>query len=111
MPACRGYLKLYGQSYVNKYVAKPGFSEHQTGLALDVKSKNGSPFKTTKEYTWMIKNSYKYGFILRFPEGKEAFTGYNPESWHFRFVGEDIAKYIHENDITYDEYFALFIDK
>ena len=105
------YLKLYGQNYINKYVARPGFSEHQTGLSLDVKSKKGSPFKTTKEYTWMVNNSYKYGFILRFPEGKEAFTGFNPESWHFRYVGEEIAKYIHENGITYDEYFALFIDK
>ena len=105
------YLKFYGENYKNKYVAKPGYSEHQTGLAIDVKSKNGSPFKTTKEYTWMVNNSYKYGFILRYPEGREEEFGYSSESWHFRYVGEEIAKYIYENDLIYDEYYALFLDK
>ncbi len=102
------YLKNNGQDYVNKYVATPGFSEHQTGLALDVKSTVSSPFKTTKEYKWMIENSYKYGFILRFPEGKENYTGYNPEAWHFRYVGKDIAEYIFNNNITYEEYYAIY---
>ena len=102
------YLKSNGQDYVNKYVATPGYSEHQTGLALDIKSTKSSPFKTTKEYKWMLDNSYKYGFILRYEEDKEAITGYNPEAWHFRFVGEDIANYIHENSITYEEYYAIF---
>lgn len=103
------YLKVNGQDYVNKYVAKPGFSEHQTGLALDVKSVYASPFKTTKEYTWMINNSYKYGFILRYPDNTKDITGYNSESWHFRYVGVEIATYIHENNLTYDEYFAIFM--
>lgn len=103
------YLKSNGQDYVNQYVATPGYSEHQTGLALDVKSTVSSPFKTTKEYTWMINNSYKYGFILRYPEEKDYITGYNAEAWHFRYVGEDIAKYIYENDITYEEYCAMFM--
>ena len=103
------YLKSNGQDYVNKYVATPGYSEHQTGLALDVKSKVGSPFKTTKEYKWMIKNSYKYGFILRYPEETESITGYNPEAWHFRYVGEEAAKYVYENNITYEEYCAMFL--
>ena len=105
------YLKFYGEDYTNKYVAKPGYSEHQTGLAIDVKSKNGSPFKTTKEYKWMVDNSYKYGFILRYPEGREEELGYSAESWHFRYVGEEIAKYIYENNLIYDEYYALFLDK
>ena len=103
------YLRVNGQDYVNKYVAKPGFSEHQTGLALDVKSVNASPFKTTKEYTWMINNAYKYGFILRYPENSKNITGYNSEAWHFRYVGVEIATYIQENKITYDEYCALFM--
>ncbi len=103
------YLKSNGQEYVDKYVATPGFSEHQTGLALDVKSTLSSPFKTTKEYKWMIDNSYKYGFVLRYPEGLENITGYNAESWHFRYVGKEIAKYIHENNITYEEYCAIFL--
>ena len=102
------YLKSNGQDYVNKFVATPGYSEHQTGLALDVKSTKSSPFKTTKEYKWMLENSYKYGFILRLEEGKENITGYSPEAWHFRYVGEDIAKYVHENALTYEEYYAIF---
>ena len=103
------YLKSNGKEYVNQYVATPGYSEHQTGLALDVKSTVSSPFKTTKEYTWMINNSYKYGFILRYPEDMENITGYSPEAWHFRYVGEEIAKYIYDNKITYEEYCAMFL--
>lgn len=104
------YFKLYGQSYVDKYVASPGFSEHQTGLALDIKSLNSSIFIDSKEYTWMINNAYKFGFILRYPENKKDITGYSSESWHFRYVGEEIANYIHENNITYDEYYVMFIE-
>lgn len=103
------YLKSNGKDYVDKYVATPGYSEHQTGLALDVKSMVSSPFKTTKEYKWMLNNAYKYGFILRYPEDKEDITGYSTEAWHFRYVGEEAAKYIYENDITYEEYCAMFM--
>lgn len=103
------YYKLYGSDYVKKYVASPGYSEHQTGLAVDVASKNYSPFKSSPEYKWMLKNAYKYGFILRYPEKKEEITGYNSESWHFRYVGVDVAKYIQENNITFDEYYAIFL--
>ena len=103
------YLKSKGQSYVDQYVATPGYSEHQTGLALDVKSTVASPFKTTEEYTWMMDNAYKYGFILRYPEEEQRLTGYSPEAWHFRYVGEKIANYIHENNITYEEYCAMFM--
>lgn len=104
------YLNLYGQDYVDNYVAKAGFSEHQTALALDVKSSVASPFRTTKEYEWMIENSYKYGFILRYPKGREKVTGCNNEEWHFRYVGKEIAEYIKENDITFDEYYVMFLD-
>ena len=103
------YYKLYGKKYVNDYVATPGYSEHQTGLAVDVASKNYSPFKSSPEYKWMLKNSYKYGFILRYPEEKENLTGYNSESWHFRYVGLDVSKYIFEKNITFDEYYAMFL--
>ncbi len=105
------YLKLYGKSYVEKYVATPGYSEHQTGLCLDVKSLSSNIFRNSKEYEWMLNNAYKYGFILRYPKGKNDITGYSNEEWHFRYVGVDIAKYIYDNDITYDEYYAMFIDK
>lgn len=102
------YLKNNGQDYVNKYVAIPGYSEHQTGLALDVKSTLASPFKSTKEYKWMLDNSYKYGFILRYTTDNETMTGYSAEAWHFRYVGVEEAKYIHDNGISYEEYYAIF---
>ncbi len=104
------YLDLYGQSYVDSYVAKPGFSEHQTAMSLDIASKTVDTFVESDEYTWMMENAYKYGFILRYPKSKEDITGYNCEPWHYRYVGEEIAEYIHNNNITYDEYYIMFLD-
>lgn len=108
---CDTYRKLYGDSYIEKYVAKPGFSEHQTGFAFDVGSKNKQVFSLSKEYKWMQDNAYKYGFIQRFPKGYEDITGFKAEQWHYRYVGKKIAKYIHDNKITYDEYYIKFLDK
>ena len=105
------YLKWYGQSYVDKYVAKPGFSEHQTGLAYDVGSKSVNVFANSREYQWMKDNAYKYGFIERFTKKWEHITGFRMEAWHYRYVGKDIAKYIHEHNISYEEYYMLFLDK
>ncbi len=105
------YLNLYGQNYVDNYVALPGYSEHQTGLALDVAARDYNTFRNSPEYDWMLENAYKYGFILRYPADKQDITGYKNEAWHFRYVGEDIAKYIQENNITYDEYYIMFLDK
>lgn len=104
------YLKLYGQNYVDNYVAKPGFSEHQTAMSLDIASKSVSTFVNSDEYVWMMDNAYKYGFILRYPKSKEDITGYKCEAWHYRYVGKKIAKYIKENNITYDEYYIMFLD-
>lgn len=104
------YYDLYGEAYVKKYTAKPGFSEHQTGLSLDVASLNSSIFEQSKEFLWMKENSYKYGFILRFPKNKGDITGFKYEAWHYRYVGKDIATYIYENNLTFDEYYARFID-
>ena len=105
------YLELYGQSYNDRYVTKPGFSEHHTGLAIDVKSTKSNIFKNSKEYTWMVENSYKYGFIHRYKESKESITGISSEAWHFRYVGVDIATYMYENKLSFEEYYALFLDK
>ncbi len=105
------YLKWYGQSYVDKYVAKAGYSEHQTGLAFDIGSRKANVFSNSKEYQWMLDNAYKYGFILRFPKKYEDMTGFRSEPWHYRYVGEDIAEYIHENDTSYEEYWAMFLNK
>jgi len=105
------YLNLYGQTYVNNYVATPGYSEHQTGLALDVAARDYSIFESSPEFVWMRENAYKYGFILRYPKEKQDITGYKYEAWHFRYVGKDVANYIQENNITYEEYYVMFQDK
>ena len=105
------YLNLYGQKYVNNYVAKPGFSEHQTGLAFDIGSKKVNVFANSEEYKWMLDNSYKYGFTNRFPKKYENITEFRSEPWHFRYVGKEIAKYIYDNNITLEEYYVTFLDK
>ena len=105
------YKKWYGQSYVDKYVAKPGHSEHQTGLAFDIASTSVNIFANSKEYQWMQDNAYKYGFIERFTKRYEDITGFRMEPWHYRYVGKDIAKYIHDNNISFEEYWAVYLDK
>lgn len=100
------------KEHVLDYAAKPGYSEHQTGLALDI-FKPGTTTKTfenTKEFKWLQEHAFEYGFILRYPKGKENITGYDYESWHYRYVGEEIATYIHQNNITFDEYYAFFLE-
>lgn len=108
------YMKKRGERYADSIAARPGSSEHQTGLCLDIFSKNNSnknTFGDTLEAQWLKDNAYKYGFILRYPEDKVNVTGYNFESWHYRYVGKEAAKYIYENDITFDEYYAFFLEK
>lgn len=107
------YLKDRTVAIVDLSAARPGYSEHQTGLALDVQaqSSNYTSFKDTKEYKWMLKNAHKYGFILRYPENKTYITGYKFESWHYRYVGIDVATYIYEHNITFEEYYMMFIAK
>ena len=107
------YKNTSGETYANSIATKPGFSEHQTGLALDIFSKsntNKNTFKDTPEAKWLKENAYKYGFILRYPEEFEEVTGITFEPWHYRYVGKDIAKYIYENNITFDEYYAYFLE-
>lgn len=108
------YKKNRGQKYADSIAARPGASEHQTGLTLDIFSKlnnNKNTFKDTDTAKWLEDNSYRFGFILRYPEDKVNVTGYSYEAWHFRYVGKEIAKYIHENNITFEEYYAFFIEK
>lgn len=93
-----------GTVYANKYVAKPGQSEHQSGLAIDVTNKARCFDKTSVEAQWLAKNAYRFGFILRYPEGKENITGYNYEPWHIRYVGKSVAKNIYKGNITLEEY-------
>lgn len=105
-------LKENGLDYVNKYVAKPGYSEHQTGLAVDLAIfKNGDylindDFIKEKNICNFIKeNCYKFGFILRYPFDKGKITGYNYEPWHLRYVGNNLALYLKENNLTLEEYY------
>jgi LAS superfamily LD-carboxypeptidase LdcB len=104
------YLKTYGQSYTDTIAARPGFSEHQSGLAIDLNN-GGSSFTlfiTTQTYQWVSKHCMNYGFILRYPQGKEDITGYRFEPWHYRYVGIETAKKITELNMTLDEYILLF---
>ena len=102
------YVKTDGKEAADTYSGRPGNSEHQTGLAVDVYNvkETYTNFEITKEYTWMQDNAYKYGFILRFPKDKENETGYEFESWHYRYVGLEAAKYIKEHNISFEEYYA-----
>ena len=91
---------------VDSYSARPGTSDHQTGLAVDFYPIS-TKFEKTKAYRYLLENAHKFGFILRFPEGKTDITGYMFESWHWRFVGREAATYIHENGITLEEYLGI----
>lgn len=107
------YLAIDGQELTDTYSARAGHSEHQTGLAIDVynKSKPYTEFEKTQEFYWMKENSYKYGYILRYPKDKEFITGYQYEPWHYRYVGVEIATYLYKNNLTYDEYYIRNLEK
>ncbi len=105
------YVKEKGENYALKCSAKAGHSEHQTGLSVDVMGSNNDydQFEKSKEFDWMKNNSYKYGFILRYPKGKEYITGFKYEPWHYRYVGKDIASIIYTEGITLEEYYKRYI--
>ncbi|HOB26499.1 MAG TPA: M15 family metallopeptidase [Bacilli bacterium] len=107
------YKNSKGEAYADAIASHAQYSEHQTGLAIDMYSKectSSSTFKDSKTYAWLIANSYKYGFILRYPDKKESITGYKYESWHFRYLGVDLATKVYNEGITYDEYYAYYLD-
>ena len=99
-------IKSDGKKLADAYVAKPGFSEHQTGLCIDITNKSGNFIKGTKEADWLAENCYRFGFIIRYPYGKQNITGIEYEPWHIRYVGKEAAKYIYDNRITLEEYLA-----
>lgn len=100
-----------GQKKADTYSARAGHSEHQTGYAFDIRDYDYEfeDYSKSASFTWVSKNAHKYGFILRFPKGKEHITGYQYESWHYRYCGIECATYIYENNITYEEYYEYFI--
>lgn len=92
------YLKEDSQEVVDTYSARPGHSEHQTGLAIDIRSSSHWYSLTDNDYDWMLNNSYKYGFIVRYPKNNSQITGYKEEPWHIRYLGRDIATKVHDKN-------------
>lgn len=108
----RSYVNSQGQAEADTFSARPGHSEHQTGLAADLEPVNKKCeldvcFKDTPEGVWLAANAYKYGFITRYPEGKDNITGYEFEPWHVRYVGGDLAKQLHDYGQTMEQFFGL----
>ena len=105
------YVASDGVKNADTYSARPGYSEHHTGLAMDLISEFGlelDTFESSDGFKWMQENAHKYGFILRYPKDKEDITGYAYESWHYRYVGKEIATKIKKEGITFDEYYAYY---
>ena len=107
------YVKRDGQAAADRYSARPGYSEHQTGLAFDIGERGKEDVWLTEEFgetpagQWLFAHAQEYGFILRFPQNKEAITGYMYESWHYRYVGNDIANEIAKQSMTLEEYLGV----
>jgi LAS superfamily LD-carboxypeptidase LdcB len=100
------YADRDGYEKADTYSARAGYSEHQTGLAFDLNTIDDS-FANTPEGKWVAENCWKYGFILRYPKGKEAQTGYQYEPWHLRYVGEDMAKKVYDSGLCLEEYLGI----
>ncbi len=102
------YVNKDGKEAADTYSARAGYSEHQSGLCFDLNS-DSDAFTNTKEGKWVNDNAYKYGFVIRFPKNKEEYTGYEYESWHLRYVGEELAKKLYNNGdwISLEEYFGI----
>lgn len=109
------YVERDGKENADRYSARPGYSEHQTGLAFDIGEKGREDLWLTEAFgqseagKWLAENAHRYGFILRYPKGKEHITGYMYESWHFRYLGVELATKVKDSGVTLEEY--LGIDK
>ena len=107
----QGYSEYDAQAVGGTVVKRPGYSEHNCGLAIDLGGSGNfsleTSFEETEAFAWLIENCADYGFILRFPDGKEDITGVIYEPWHYRYVGTEAAKYIMENDLCLEEYLEL----
>ncbi len=103
------YAKKHGEEAANRFSARPGQSEHQTGLTMDVSIESldyelVEELGETPEGKWLADNAHKFGFIIRYPKGTEHITGYQYEPWHIRYLGKDLATKVFESKLTYDEY-------
>ena len=108
-----GKVMYNGVKNTDKANARPGHTEHQLGLAVDICSAQENDFKPGGKYyavgQWLASNAYKYGFIIRYPDGKENVTGYIGEPWHIRYLGKELATSVYNSGLTYDEYYARYI--
>ena len=100
------YVTRDGKAAADRYSARPGHSEHQTGLAFDLNSLD-QDFAETKEGKWLAENCWRYGFIIRYPKDKENVTGYMYEPWHVRFLGKDLAKKVYDSGLCLEEYLGI----
>lgn len=105
----QNYADQHGEEAANRYSARPGQSEHQTGLVMDVTSESVNyqlteSFGETVEGQWVSEHAHEFGFIIRYPEGAEEITGYIYEPWHLRYLGVDMATKVYESGLTYEEY-------
>jgi zinc D-Ala-D-Ala carboxypeptidase len=107
------YIAEQGQEIADSVSARPGYSEHQTGWAVDIRSVPDTCgleicFSATPEGKWLAANAYKHGFLLRYPSGKEEITGYNYEPWHFRYIGKSLSQELYDRKIlTLEEFFDV----
>jgi hypothetical protein len=102
----QNYVRAYGQAAADRFSARPGYSEHQTGLAFDLIHNNGSLLEKSREANWLAANAHQYGFIIRYKAGKEAVTGYQYEPWHVRYIGSQ-ASAIYRSNKTLEEYLGV----
>lgn len=100
------YVARDGKADADTYSARPGYSEHQTGLAMDLNNASRY-FNGSKEAKWIAANCWKYGFIIRYPEGKQDITGYMYESWHVRYLGKELAKEVYDSGLTLEEFLCI----
>ena len=100
------YVARDGQAAADTYSARPGHSEHQTGLAIDVNSVSYS-FANTPEGQWLAANAHRFGFIIRYPENKQSITGYMYEPWHIRYIGKALAPLVYDSGLCLEEYFGI----
>ena len=102
----QSYVNRDGKAAADTYSARAGHSEHQTGLAMDLNYAS-SWFDNTREARWIANNCWKYGFIIRYPQGKQNITGYKYESWHVRYLGKDLAKKVYDSGLCLEEYLGI----
>ena len=102
----QNYVNKDGQAAADRYSARPGYSEHQTGLVFDLTDKAGNLLEDTAASNWLKNNAYRYGFVVRYQPGKEASTGYMPEAWHIRYIGKE-ADEVYHSGLSLEEYYGF----